>query len=85
MVDSPPGIMSASQAASWGGVRISRKCQVVVCEEEVEAEAERRSWMCSLKAPWRARTPIVIVMGRGVGSDCVMAIGLSTIIAQSRH
>lgn len=41
--------------------------EVVWCEEESDFEASRRSWMCSLNAPWRARTPIVILSDPMIG------------------
>jgi len=56
-VDSPPGIMRASHKSSWETVLTSRNLNAV---EGREAEAVRRSCVCSLKAPWRARTPTVI-------------------------
>jgi hypothetical protein len=58
VVLSPPGIIKASQLDSSVGVRTSRKWNF---ERGSEDEALRSSWICSLNAPWRARTPIVMV------------------------
>lgn len=70
---SPPGMMSASQEFNSASLRTSMKDHFMDGEARIW-EAERRSWMCSLKAPWRARTPIVIEEERpliAIGSRCM--------------
>lgn len=59
---SPPGNMSPSHWDSSWVVRTSMN-RHWRSEVGLFAEAARRSWMCSLNAPWRARTPTVIVRG----------------------
>lgn len=68
-VDSPPGRIRASQRESWEGVRTSRHVREKFLfwngfdddDDWREAKAFSRRWMCSMKAPWRARTPMVRV------------------------
>lgn len=72
VVDSPPGRMSASHRSNSDGVRTSMKLHCILLvrgERDGEEAANRRSWMCSEKAPWRARTPIVMARG---GEVCVI-------------
>lgn len=47
-----PGIMSAEHWASWEGVLTRIKARG--CGDSRPTAALWRSWMCSLKAPWRA-------------------------------
>src|SRR5690349_10712666 len=50
VVLSPPGMISPSSPASCSGRRTST----------ASAPSSRRRWACSRKAPWRARTPILM-------------------------
>lgn len=56
MVDSPPGRIRASQAASCSGVRTGIKSNVVFWGKGTGGDivALRRSWRCSEKAPCSA-------------------------------
>lgn len=57
-VDSPPGMMSAWQVASWSGVRTGRNVKVYLERFGVSA-ARAKCCKCSANAPWRAKTPTV--------------------------
>lgn len=74
VVLSPPGIIKPSHFSNSAGVRTSMNVHWIV--GEAFAELSRRSWICSLKAPWRARTPIVISIGEE-GDCCVIVLGES--------
>ena len=79
---SPPGRMRAAQEASSGGVRTWMNCRLCGWREGVVVAARWRREMCSTKAPWRARTPIVrgfggalllvVVLVLGGGEGCMM-------------
>ena len=67
VVLSPPGMMRASHDASSDSVRTSRNFHFLLLfpmslddndDDRIE-EPCRSNWMCSLKAPCRARTPTV--------------------------
>lgn len=70
---SPPGRIRALQRESWSAVRTSRKLKVVLCWDVRAGAAWVRRVMCSMKAPWRARTPMQRCCGGG-GGGVVMVV-----------
>ena len=79
VVDSPPGMMSAAHVESCSAVRTGRKVKVAV-EGGMVVAARRRCCRCSLKAPWRARTPMVRESGAGV-ADIMMVVVVAGLMA----
>jgi len=80
-VDSPPGRMRAAQEESSEGVRTSMNLRLWFWREGVWVAARWRREMCSTKAPWRARTPIVrdvlevVLLAVVLGEGCMMMAG----------
>lgn len=71
---SPPGRIRALHWESWSAVRTSRKVKVVLCWDVRDGAAWVRRVMCSMKAPWRARTPMQRCCGVGGGEVMVVVI-----------
>ena len=70
MVLSPPGMIRASHFARSEALRTSVMVQWVG-RDEMRAAAAWRSFVCSWKAPWRARTPTVMGVGVGIEEERV--------------
>ncbi len=84
---SPPGMIRAEHCERSEGVRTSMKLNVnwgLECVKDDDdsswSEADRRSWRCSLKAPCRARTPMVIRIVFSSGT--VMATNETVVVGQ---
>jgi len=81
---SPPGMIRASHVASSVSFRTSKKDHLHMYFDPTRLAACLRSWMCSLKAPCRAKTPTVIVPPKGDILP-VLGVGLLLVVNCSGH